>query len=234
MSYIGIISALSSEGRCLSGKPAPINKPFQINEHAIAIVCGMGEDNVRITVQQLLEKNVTALVSWGTAGALTEKIHSGDLVLADSVTTIDGKNYSFDTDWNKRVTNKLCNTSIKIHHGMIAHTEQILKTPACKTSLQAATHGIAVDMESIAIARIAHEENLPCLAVRAIVDEASQSIPEAIINSTDMFGRPALFSLLSSIISKPNLISDLIYLGKGMKAATKTLSTVARSQCLFN
>ncbi len=234
MSYIGIISALSSEGRCLSGKPVPTNEPFQINEHAIAIVCGMGEGNVRIAVQQLLEKNVTALVSWGTAGALTEEIHSGDLVLADSVTTINEKNYSFDTDWNKRVANKLCNTSIKIHHGMIAHTEQALKTPACKTSLQAATHAIAVDMESIAIARIAHQENLPCLAVRAIVDEASQSIPEAIINCTDMFGRPALFSLLSSIINKPNLISDLIYLGKGMKAATKTLSTVAKNRRLFN
>lgn len=233
MSCIGIISALSSEGRCLTGKPAPINKPFQINEHAIAIVCGMGEDNARMAAQQLLEKKVTALVSWGTAGALTENTHSGNLILADSVTTKNGENHSFDTDWNKRVANKLCNTSVKIHHGMIAHTEQVLKTPACKTSLQAATHAIAVDMESIAIARIAHEENLPCLAVRAIVDEASQCIPEAIINSTDMFGRPALFSLLSSIISKPNLISDLIYLGKGMKSATQTLTTVARNECLF-
>jgi adenosylhomocysteine nucleosidase len=234
LNCIGIISALSSEGRCLTGKFIPDNKPVQINEHAIAIICGMGEDNARIAVQQLLEKNVTALVSWGTAGALTEKIYSGDLVLANSVTTRSGENYTFDTDWNKRVANELCNTSLKIHHGMIAHTEQVLKAHASKVSLQTATHAIAVDMESIAIARIAHKENLPCLAVRAIVDEASQSIPEAIINSTDMFGRPALFSLLGSIISKPNLISDLIHLSKGMKAATKTLNTIARSRCLFN
>ncbi|MCK5668308.1 MAG: phosphorylase, partial [Gammaproteobacteria bacterium] len=85
MSCIGIISALTSEGRCLMGKPVPVNEPVQINEHAIAIVCGMGEDNAGIAAQMLLEKNVTAFVSWGTAGALTENIHSGDLILADSV-----------------------------------------------------------------------------------------------------------------------------------------------------
>lgn len=182
MSCIGIISALSSEGRCLTGKPVPVNEPVQINEHAFAIVCGMGEDNARIAAQILLEKNVTAFVSWGTAGALTENIHSGDLILADSIINNSGESYAFDNEWNKRVANKLCNTTVKIHHGMIVHTEQVLKTPECKISLHAATkasgQALAVDMESIAIARIAHTENLPCLAVRAIVDEASQGIPE--------------------------------------------------------
>ncbi len=228
------------------GKPVPVNEPVQINEHAIAIVCGMGEDNARIAAQILLEKIVTAFVSWGTAGALTENIHSGDLILADSVTANNGESYPFDTKWNKRIANRLCDSSVKIHHGMIAHTEQVLKTPECKVSLQASiqasgqasgqTSGqaLAADMESIAIARIAHTANLPCLAVRAIVDEVSQGIPEAIIKSTDKFGRPALLLLLTSIISRPALISDLIHLGKGMKAATKTLTTVARSQCLFN
>ena len=224
------------------GKPVPVNEPVQINEHAIAIVCGMGEDNARIAAQMLLEKNVTAFVSWGTAGALTENIHSGDLILADSVAANNEESYPFDTKWNKRIANKLCDSSIRIHHGMIAHTDQVLTTPESKISLQASIQAsdqspgqaLAVDMESIAIARIAHTANLPCLAVRAIVDEASQSIPEAIIKSTDKFGRPALLLLLTSIISRPALIFDLIHLGKAMNAATKTLTTVARSQCLFN
>jgi len=224
------------------GKPVPVNEPVQINEHAIAIVCGMGEDNARTAAQMLLEKNVTAFVSWGTAGALTENIHSGDLILADSVTASNEESYPFDTKWNERIANKLSDSSVRIHHGMIAHTEHVLTTPESKISLlasiqapgQAPGQALAVDMESIAIARIAHTANLPCLAVRAIVDEASQSIPEAIIKSTDKFGRPALLLLLSNIISRPALISDLIHLGKAMKAATKTLTTVARSQCLFN
>ncbi|MCK5499540.1 MAG: hypothetical protein KAI77_10075 [Gammaproteobacteria bacterium] len=234
MSCIGIISALTSEGRCLTGKPVPVNEPVQINEHAIAIVCGMGEDNAGAAAQMLLEKNVTAFVSWGTAGALTENIHSGDLILADSVTANNGESYPFDTKWNKRIANRLNDSSVRIHHGMIAHTEQVLTTLEHKSSLQVATNALAVDMESFSIAKFAHTANLPCLAVRAIVDEVSQGIPEAIIKSTDKFGRPALLLLLTSIISRPALISDLIHLGKGMKAATKTLTTVARSQCLFN
>ena len=233
MSCIGIISALSSEGRCLTGNVIPVNEPVQINQHAIAIICGMGEDKARIAAQTLLEKNVSALVSWGTAGALIENIKSGDLLLADSIVANDGNKYSFDSEWNKRIANVLCNTSLKIHHGMIAHVQQVLATADDKSRLHSKTNALAVDMESLAIAQFANKENLPCVSVRAIVDEASQCIPEAVIKNTDTFGRPALIPLFSSLIRNPGLITELIKLGSGMKAATTTLNTVARSQALF-
>ena len=234
MSCIGIISALSSEGRCLTGKTVPVKKPVHINENTIVIVCGLGEENARTAAQMLIEQNVSALVSWGTAGALTENVHAGDLILADSVITKEGDSYLFDTEWNKHVANRLCNTSLKIRNGMIAHADQVLSTPENKSRLQSATRAVAADMESISIARFAHEANLSCLAVRAIVDEASQVIPEAIINNTDTFGRPALFPLFTSLSRKPELIPALIHLAKGMKAATKTLETVARNQAIFS
>ncbi len=65
----------------------------------------MGVDKARIAAQTLLEQNVSALVSWGTAGALTENIQSGDLLLADSIVANDGNKYSFDTERNKRIAN---------------------------------------------------------------------------------------------------------------------------------
>lgn len=233
MSCIGIISALSSEGRCLTGNTIPVNKPVQINEHAIAIICGMGEDKARIAAQTLLEQNVSVLVSWGTAGALTENIQSGDLLLADSIVANDGNKYSFDTERNKRIANELCNTSLKIHHGIIANTKQVLATAEDKKRLHSKTNALAVDMESLAIAQIANKEKLPCVSIRAIVDEASQCIPEAIINNTDTFGRPALIPLFYSLLQNPGLLAELIKLGLAMKAAKTTLSTVASSQALF-
>ena len=234
MSCIGIISALTSENRCLTGKPVPVNQPIQINEHAIAIVCGMGEENVQIAAQKLLEQNVFAFVSWGTAGALTENIYSGDLILADCVISRNGDSYPFAKEWNESVANKLNNTSLNIHKGMIAHADQVLTTVKQKSSLHTATNAMAVDMESFFIAKIAHQENLPCLAVRAIVDEALHIVPEAIINKTDIYGRPALLPLFGSLLRRPDLIPALIHLAKGMKAATKTLNTVARSQAIFS
>lgn len=234
MSCIGIISALSSEGRCLTGQAVPVKKPVQINENAIVIVCGMGEEYARTAAQMLIEQNVSALVSWGTAGALTENVHTGDLILADSVITKEGESYLFDTEWNKRVANKLCNTSLKIRNGTIAHADQVLVTTENKSRLQSVTHAVAVDMESISVARCADAANLPCMAVRAIVDESSQVIPGVIIDNTDIFGRPALLPLLISLSRKPDLIPALIHLAKGMKAATKTLKTVARNQAIFS
>jgi len=204
----------------------------QINQHAIAIICGMGEDKARIAAQTLLEQNVSALVSWGTAGALAENLQPGDLLLADSIVN-NGNKYSFDTEWNKHIANELRNTSLKIHHGMIAHAQQVLATTEDKKKLHNKTNALAVDMESLSIAQFANKENLPCVSIRAIVDEASQCIPEAVIKNTDTFGRPALIPLFSSLFQNPGLIPELIKLGTGMKAATTTLSTVARIQALY-
>ena len=234
MSCIGIISALSSEGRCLTGQTVPLKKPIQVNENAIVIVCGMGEENARIAAQMLIEKDVSALVSWGTAGALTENIHAGDLILADSVITRGGDSYPFDARWNECVANELCNSPLKIRNGMIAHADQVLVTPENKSSLLSATRALAADMESISIARCAYSASLPCIAVRAIVDESSQVIPEAIIDNTDIFGRPTLLPLFSTLVCNPGLIPALIHLAKGMNAAKKTLKTVARSQAIFS
>jgi adenosylhomocysteine nucleosidase len=233
LSSIGIISALSSEGRCLTGNTIPVNKPVRINQYTVAMICGMGEDNARFAAQTLLKLNVSTLVSWGTAGALTENIQSGDLILADSIVTNDEDRYSFDAEWNKYIINELSNTSLKIHHGMIAHTGQVLTTAEDKKRLHGDTNALSVDMESLAIARIANEEKLPCVSIRAIVDEASQCIPGAILKHTDTFGRPALFPLCSSLIRNPGLITDLIKLGSAMRAATTSLNTVARSRVLF-
>ena len=116
---------------------------------------------------------------------------------------------------------------------MIAHAQQVLATAEDKKNLHSKTNALAVDLESFAIAQLANETTIPCISVRAIVDEASQCIPEAVIKNTDIFGRPALFPLFSSVIRRPGLVAELIKLGKGMSAATKTLSTVAKSQALF-
>ena len=233
MSCIGIISALSAEARCLTGKSIPVNIPVQINGYAIAIVCGMGKENVRTATQMLIEKEVSALISWGTAGALTENIHAGDLILADTIVSNDSNNYSFDIEWNKRITNELCNSSLKIRNGIMTHALQVLATTEDKKELHRKTNALAVDMESIVIATLANEMKLPCISVRAVVDEVYQNIPEEILNNTDRFGRPNLRPLFSSLIRRPGLVAELINLGKGMSLATKTLTSVAKSQALF-
>lgn len=232
MNCIGIISALSSEAYCLAGHTIPVNEPVQINAHAIAIVCGMGEVNARIGAQTLLEKQASALVSWGTAGALTEALQPGDLLLADAIVS-DKNKYSLDTEWNQRITKGLNNNALKIHSGMIAHAEQVLTIAKDKETLQHKTDALAVDMESLAIAQIANEFSLPCISVRAIVDRSTQCIPRAIMENTNAFGRPDLFPLFFNLIRQPSLIIDLIKLGLAMKVAIQSLQTVAKSQILF-
>ncbi len=234
MNRIGIVSALSLESRCLTGNTIPVNKPVQINEHAVAIVSGMGEDNARICAKTLLEQNISALVSWGTAGALAGNIQSGDLLLADSVISSDGNQYSFDIEWGKRIANELCNTSLKIHHGIIAHSQHILAIFEDKKKLYNKTNAMACDMESFAIAKIANDMKRPCISVRAIVDEAPQCIPETIIKNIDIFGRPSLIPILSSLVRNPGLVTEIIKLSSSMKAATTTLSIVSKKRALFS
>jgi adenosylhomocysteine nucleosidase len=54
--------------------------------------------------------------------------------------------------------------------GRIADSQTMIRTPAERATLAAATGAIAVDMESAAIARVAKERRIPFLAIRVVTD----------------------------------------------------------------
>jgi nucleoside phosphorylase len=57
-----------------------------------------------------------------------------------------------------------------------------------KAALFQQTGAAAVDMESLAIAEIAHTHQLPFIAIRVIVDSAGDTLPRAVTAAADSEG----------------------------------------------
>ena len=234
LKHIGIIAGLPAEGSCLINKVIPLKEPYQIDNNVTLIISGIGASNAKLAAQRLLAGgNISALISWGTAAALRQDLQSGDLILANSVIGENATQYFFDKAWNQRVLSKLSGQSVALHHGIIAHTGCILQTPESKSALHTATQALAADMESGPIGIVARQVNLPCIAIRTIVDKSTQTIPAAITENIDLYGRPAWLPLISSLIRHPGLVFSLLHLGKNMYAATRTLRAVAESQAIL-
>ena len=83
-------------------------------------------------------------------------------------------------------------------------------------------------MESVAIAKVAGQNGLPFLAIRAIADPVNMNLPKAISYSLNKDGDIALTRLLLFVALHPNELAGLIKLGLHFNAAKKTLRLVSR------
>lgn len=224
---VGLIAALPAEVRCLVHALPELNIPFAINPHLTGIVCGIGRDNANVAAKTLLSLNIEALISWGTAGALSPELRSGDLLLPENILAVDGRRFVIDKVWLERIRFSLQPVSLRIHNGPMTDTREILSGAAQKRELHSRTGALAADMETATIMENATAGNVPCIAIRSVVDEANMTIPDALVRHIDRYGRPQLAGLILEIFRSPRLIGELYRLGSAMHKAMTTLQILA-------
>jgi adenosylhomocysteine nucleosidase len=110
----------------------------------------------------------------------------------------------------------------------LAESNTIVATAQNKKQLHSKTNAIAVDMETIAIAKIAKLNNLPFIAIRTIADPVDMDLPKAINHALNSEGDIVLAKLLLFIAQHPAEIPGLIKLGMHFNAAKITLRLVAQ------
>jgi adenosylhomocysteine nucleosidase len=219
---IGVVAALPAEAHCLSGgggRGGP--------EECVRVsLSGMGQARAYRAARCLAGQGVSALVSFGTAGALAPGLGAGDVVLGTAV-LFDREIIEADRDWPSRLARKL-DGRVRVGQGKILHAEAVLASPADKSRLFLSTAALAVDMETAGVARAAAEHGLPWLAIRAIVDAQGVSIPRLALDALSASGRPRLGNLLAGIARAPAGIPRLLRLGRDFHAARSALKTVVR------
>ena len=94
-------------------------------------------------------------------------------------------------------------TSVVVHTGCLAESKSIVSSSKDKKQLQSITGAVALDMESIAIAKVARQHTLPFLAIRAIADPVNMDLPLAINYSLNDRGDIVLGKLLLFLVSTP-------------------------------
>jgi len=222
----GIVVALPEELGTLTTKKLVKGQCAFIADKLLVACSGAGPENARSASELLVAKGVTQLISWGCAAALDASLKPGDLTLADTLIDADDAEISIDSAWYRH-GKQLLSQFVAIHTGGLAESKSIVSSSKDKNRLQQITGAIALDMESVAIAKVAARHALPFLAIRTIVDPADMDLPGAISYSLNDQGDVALGRLLLFLALHPLELPGLIKLGIYFKAARSTLRRVA-------
>lgn len=199
---IAVICALEVECRALAGLARP-----GVEIH----VSGMGADAARSTAERVVARRPRALLAVGFCGALSPALRAGDLVVADVVVHENtGEAFPADTVMAAAAPGR---------HGTLVTAMAVARTPADRAALE----GIAVDLESAAVARAARDADVPFLALRAVSDRAKDRIPD-IVPMLDDLGRPDRRRLAAWALRHPREVPRLARLGRGSRRAGRALA----------
>ena len=221
----GFVCALPTEARALTSCP-----PGEIRATPFGLVAcsGIGPERAHQSASQLIRLGVTSLISFGTAGGLSETARPGVLCVPEVVLTPDGRRYT--TTLPADVLDRLSSISTVLRGAMLDCGNTPLATVTDKRRA-ARTEGrpVAVDMESGSIALVAQSAGIPFAAVRAVVDPIDTSLPSAALAAIDGYGRVRFNRMLVELIYKPWQIFSLGHLAHCSRQGHRTLRRVASS-----
>ncbi len=230
---IGIVVALPEELGTLTSKNIDKGRCVFISDKVLVAYSGAGPANAQTAAELLASRGATRLISWGCAAALDASLKPGDLTLADSLIDVDQVRMDIASDWHSHARNIL-SAHATVHTGCLAESHQIVSSGTGKKQLHAKTGAIVLDMESVAVAKIARQHTLPFLAIRAIVDPVNMSLPRAINRSLNDQGDVVLSKLLIFLALHPIELPGLIKLGLHFNAAKNKLKLVAQQLDIIN
>ena len=222
MQPLGILVALPDEGRTLiRGKP-DFETIHRLPEGHWLGVSGTGPLRAERLALRLADQGVRGLLSWGCACALHPALKPGQLLLPESIQDETGRQHGVHPTWHRAVHERI-GAHVNPITAPLAESSVLLGTPAEKLTLRQRTKAHAADMESAALARVAHERRLALLVIRSVSDDAQAKLPEPVLGALDERGEVALGTLLLGLLRGPSALPDLITLGLGFRKAMNSL-----------
>lgn len=213
---VGIVCALASEARHL--RPT---------DGTWVMTTGMGSSAASEGARALIAAGAKALASWGMAGGLDPSLQPGAILLPTEVLGPDGRAHPCSVGWRNRLS-----TRLEARSGRLLTSVKSVGSVEDKAELFRTTGAVAVDMESAAVAEIAEQHGLPFLAVRVVVDSASDVLPRAVTAAADDEGHLQIWRLIGALALAPNELAPLIRLAQRYRAANRSLATIARTGSL--
>lgn len=227
MKCVGVVAALEREIRAF-GIGSPREGALQrLTDELIVTVSGLGAERAYRAGKRLLDAGAAALASWGSAAALDVRLAPGNLLLPSTVISCAGEVIAVDAQWREQLLARL-RDRVPVHTGALIETSRVLTCMAEKQALAECSGAVAADMESAAIARLAREAGIAFIAVRAIADSADAAVPARLARAVSDDGQVHLARTLGWLAFAPGHWGAAFRLGRQFRAATLTLSQVAR------
>ncbi|MEC9348063.1 MAG: hypothetical protein VYB54_17710 [Pseudomonadota bacterium] len=216
MALTGVLCGIRREGRPLLEAAARAGQPVDIR-YSGAIAA-----NARAAAHALVAAGATRLLSFGVAGALSDSLKPGDLVIPRLIRTTDDEELHTDAAWHAAVLDLAGATTTDAMLG-VDHAATSLGQ---KAFLGAAYDAVALDMESHFLARAAREAGVPFLAVRAVADGRRTLLPRAALVGVGPDGHERPHRVALSLMQRPNEYLAIWRLARASAAAFRTLGRV--------
>ncbi len=186
----------------------------------LSAVVGAGNHRRTVAIVEEAATRAKCLVSFGIAGALAPSLKPGDIVLSTEV--IDD-----DRSWlsSERLRPQISDLALELgaFEGPVLGAQLVIATKADKRRAWQQTGAIAVDLESIVVARAAAALGIPFVVLRAIADPASRELPPAALVPLADDGRPALAQVLASVVRRPQQLPTLLGVAREARQALAAL-----------
>lgn len=218
MPDVGVVAALPKEG-------AAWHDGHHQADSFRVVVSGMGALRAAQTAKSLLADGAKALLSWGVAGGLRVDLRPGNLVLANRL-ACDGGEYMPDSAWREQLQHVLEQAGlVVISGGLWSHDRAV--TSVFEKQHLAARDCVAVDMESMAVARVAHEAGVPFAAIKSICDPADRALPSDAAQWLRADGRVRPMAVARALARGPRMWRVMRVMQQDFHAACASLHKAA-------
>ena len=216
----GFVVALAAEARAF-GRPVALGRPRVLAAGQWLGVSGMGAERARHMALDLVSRGVRGLVSFGTCAGLAPGLAAGTLVCPRAVRDEQG---AYEASWPQALVDAL---PAAVPIDVLVSVSRPVGGVADKADLVRRYGASAVDMESVALARVAHDNELAFLAVRVVVDPFDAPVPEGLMHGLDAWGRPRVGALLAALGIDARQWRALWRLGRDFAKARPILAQAA-------
>lgn len=173
-------------------------------------VSGMGADRAAELGEHLTRRPLRAMIATGFCGAISPSLRAGEIVVAERVLH-ENTGDAFAAD-------EVMLAAASGRRGTLVSANGVARTPADRAALT----GLAVDLESAALARAATTAGVPFIAIRAVSDRFDDRLPD-LVPLVDRFGRPDGRRLALFVLRHPREIPRLIRLARNARRAGRAL-----------
>ena len=198
----GIIGAMNEELEILLKDMKLENKITKANmtfnkgklwgKDVVAVVCGIGKVNAAICTQILIsEFNVSSIINVGVAGGVGKNIYPGDVVVGENLVEHDMDTTAFGDphgqvprmdvfdfkcdDTLVAAAKRACEAigDINTFSGRIVSGDQFVCSVEKIQWIEQEFNALACEMEGASIAHVCYLNNIPCVIIRSISDNAN-------------------------------------------------------------
>jgi adenosylhomocysteine nucleosidase len=186
----------------------------------LSAVVGAGDHRRTVAVVEENAGAAECLVSFGIAGALKPGLRAGDIILSTEVVDDDQRWLSSDS-LRPRLAGLI--DEIGAIEGAVLGAQIAVATKRDKRRAWRETGAIAVDLESVVVARAAAALGIPFVVLRAIADPAVRELPPAALVPLAEDGTPALGRVLASVLRRPKQLPTLLVVAREARQALQAL-----------